>query len=137
MASNYQKTVLVAEDNPDDTELIQIAFECSDLPVNFQTVFNGQQAIDYLEGKDVYADRKQYPLPSVIISDIEMPYVSGIEFLAWLKKCSWLENIPVVLMSSARPEPIKYQLAQLGSSLFLEKTSHFRDLVDAVRSLVA
>ena len=69
------------------------AFERTGLDGSLNVVADGQQAIDYLAGKGVYADRREHPLPAVILLDLKLPVVSGFEVLAWLQRAAGVEKL--------------------------------------------
>ena len=118
---NRSALFLLVEDNETDVESVQMLFK--DSGHEMRVVSDGQQAIRYLSGKGVYSDRRQFPLPHLILLDLKMPRVNGFEFLKWLRLKSQgdLSLLPVVIMR-APDEPADLKLANdLGVSCYLTK----------------
>src|SRR2546425_9177589 len=78
-------TILLAEDNPDDVLLAEVAFERAGLTSRLLVVPNGEEAVRYLQGAGPYADRLQFPFPHPILLDLHMPKATGFEVLEWLR----------------------------------------------------
>jgi CheY-like chemotaxis protein len=121
--------VLVAEDNEDEAFLLDRAVnKLSDKPI-VRIVENGGEAIAYLRGEGKYADRNQYPFPNVLIVDLKMPVVSGMEVLKWLHDHEECAVIPsIVLSASADPRDIK-QSYVYAANAFFTKPNDFESLV--------
>jgi len=81
MESRYRATVLLAEDDPDDVLLTQIAFEKARLANPLMVVRDGEEVISYLAGEGVYADREKYPLPILLLLDLKIPKINGFQVL--------------------------------------------------------
>jgi len=118
-----QKTIfLYVEDSSDDVEFVRLTFRkegCGEL----QVVNDGQEAIDYLSGTGIYADREKYPIPHVILLDLKMPRVDGFGFLKWLHVESppHLKRLPVIVMStSSEPKDVD-RAYDLGVNCYLTK----------------
>src|SRR4030095_9597241 len=79
MASKTPGPILAVEDNPDDLFLLERAFEKADVQGHVQIARDGEEATDYLSGKGRYADRDRFPLPAIILLDLNMPKTSGLE----------------------------------------------------------
>src|ERR1700742_3810690 len=80
--------VLIVDDNSDDIELMRLAFEKAKAPCGVVSVPDGAEAIRYLAGEGEYADRKAFPIPLLILLDLNMPRVNGFDVLAWMQKNS-------------------------------------------------
>src|ERR1051325_11293477 len=103
-----QQTILLVDDSDNDLTLMSIAFRKAGLNSPLQVVHNGEEAIAYLAGKGRFADRKQFPLPAVMLLDLNMPMKDGFEVLDWLRKQPALKRVfPSVLTSSVRPEDVE------------------------------
>src|SRR5262245_6272471 len=127
--------ILIAEDNPVDAELLDRALTHAGLPGPVRFVEDGHEAIEYLEGRGGYANRKEFPFPKVIISDLKMPRVNGLELLQWLADHPQCCIIPTILLSSsAVSEDIKAAY-KLGANTYFEKPVSFDALQELVRSL--
>ncbi|MBD2775130.1 response regulator [Iningainema tapete] len=130
------KTVLLVEDDPSTRFLILDSFEMANLAVSFQVAKNGLEAVDYLSGKEPYSNRESYPLPVMILTNLNMPGMSGFELLAWVKQ-HVKKNLPVLVMSATDDPNHVIQAANLGAhSYFIKKLSSFDDLIDIVAKQV-
>lgn len=95
------KTVLIAEDNPDDVLLFDKACEKYKAGFLRQFVKDGGAAIAYLNGVGKFADRTRYPIPALMILDITMPGLSGFDVLRWIRLDENLKTLPVIIFSSS------------------------------------
>ena len=127
------KRVLIAEDDPSDVFLLQRAFAIAQVPATLHVVRDGQEAIDYLEGEDSYADRSTYPLPDLMLLDLKMPRLNGFDVLTWLRKKPGLKRLLVtVLTSSDHPTDIN-RAYDLGANSYLLKPHASSDLAELIR----
>src|SRR5258708_39753770 len=96
-------TILLAEDDENDVWFVKRALNWADIHNPVQVVHDGQEAIDYLQGRNAYADRERYPLPKLALLDIKMPGKGGFDVLKWLRNDAdeGLRRLPVVIMSSS------------------------------------
>jgi CheY-like chemotaxis protein len=122
-------TILLAEDNADDVFLMRRALRKAGITAQLHVAQNGEEAIDYLAGNGVYADRTQYPKPSIVILDIKMPKKTGLEVLEWLRKNSHVQVIPTVVMSASEIADDIQASYVLGANTFFMKPSSFDELV--------
>src|SRR4051812_10854871 len=97
-----QISILLAEDNRDDVFLMQRAFELAAIPNQLLVVNNGQEAVNYLAGKGVYAERGRYPLPGLLPLDLKMPWMDGFDVLSWLRRQRQFQTLPVVILTSSK-----------------------------------
>src|SRR5580765_1226063 len=113
--------VLLVEDNDDDVFLTQHAFERAGIDCFWQIAADGEEAISYLSGEGVFADREAYPSPMVILLDLKLPRKSGHEVLAWMGRQKSLQKvIRVVLTGSNNPADVDRSYA-LGANGYLFK----------------
>src|SRR6185295_4086868 len=98
-------TVLLAEDDPDDILLTQIAFEKARLANPLQVVRDGEEAIAYLSGQGPFSDRNRFPLPILLLLDLKMPKIPGFQVLEWLRRQPHLDRLPVAIMTSSDQDP--------------------------------
>jgi CheY-like chemotaxis protein len=127
--------ILYVEDDENDAFFMRLAFERSGLDVNLNIVTDGQQAIDYLSGNGEFADRQQHPMPCVVILDLNLPYWSGLEVLAWIRAQPILKDLPVVLFTASDQPRDRERAQELGADDFVTKPSLPTDLADFVRKI--
>lgn len=128
---NY--TILLVEDETNDAELIKMAFKKNELLNPVQWVRDGLEAIEYLNGEGVYANRAVYPFPEVLILDLKMPRMTGLELLEWIRDHPDYRVIPTIIMSSSRQEPDIKRAYELGANTYLVKPSSFNELTKLVK----
>lgn len=128
--------MLVIEDNPDDVLLIQRAFSRAKLATPLRVVENGEQAVAYLTGLGPYADRTVYPQPLLILLDLKLPLMSGLEVLAWRRQqAPQLQRIPVVVLTSSRESSDVNRAYELGANTYLLKPVRFQELLELIKQL--
>jgi CheY-like chemotaxis protein len=128
-------TILVVEDDPNDLFFLKRAFATLQTRCVMQAVGDGAEAIDYLRGVDDYAERSQFPVPSLILMDLKMPRVDGFEFLAWLRQEPELKMIPVVVLSSSNLAQDVRRAYELGANSFIVKLQDHTSLPEMLRTL--
>jgi len=125
-------TILVVEDSLDDFALLQLAFRRSAVPVNICHVPDGSQALRYLLGEGDYGDRRKHPLPQLILSDLKMPTMDGLELLRWVRNHGPNIHVPFVMLSSSKqPEDVLRAYEQRVNS-YLFKPGGLAELVELV-----
>ena len=130
-----QKTILIAENNPDELELLEVIFKVSNLDVSVQLTANGEEALNYLTGEKPYTDRNRYPLPALILTATRMPYRDGMSLLAWIKQQPELKAIPVIMLSSTGEKRERERAEKLGVSCYLVKPTELDELIDLVEAI--
>ncbi|MFQ4146096.1 response regulator [Chlorogloeopsis sp. ULAP02] len=132
-----QRTMLLAEDSTSDLMLVQRTLSRLDSPVALYVVRNGEEAIAYLQGEGEYANRQRYPFPDLVMTNMKMPRITGMELLAWIRQQPELQPLPVVVMSSSN-DPDEFERAtELHVNSYFVKPLRLEDLVETVRSIVA
>src|SRR5262245_27723433 len=121
MRRNGQFKILLVDDSLDDTFLIRRTLEKAGMGKLCNVVADGQEAIEYLCGEGVYADRATHPFPTVILSDLKMPRMSGFELLRWVRKHPECAVIPTILFTSSAIESDVQQAYQLGANAYMVK----------------
>lgn len=127
------RLILVVEDNPDDVLLLQRAFVKASILNPVHVLSDGESAVAYLEGTGEYADRLAYPLPSVILLDLKMPRLSGLEVLARIRDIPEVRKIPTVMLTSSREESDVSRAYDLGANSYIVKSERVLEMVQAVR----
>lgn len=131
--SNY-KSILLAEDNTEDVELTLEALSEYNLANEVVVVRDGAEALDYLYCKGPFKMRTPGN-PAVILLDIKMPKMDGLEVLRTIKGDGELKKIPVVMLTSSREEPDLAESYKLGVNAYVVKPVNFQDFVKAVKQL--
>lgn len=129
--------ILLVEDDLHDIFFIKRAFQKARLDSPLQVVTDGEEAIRYLRGEEKFSDRRSYPLPNLIITDIKMPRRNGFEVLEWVKtEGGLLKRIPVVVVSSSeRPADIN-RAYELGANAYMLKPVGFQVVEQLFESIV-
>ncbi len=127
--------VLLVEDNPTDAELTLRALRGKGLRNNFVVARDGQEALDFLFAQGAYADRNMGESPKLVLLDLRLPKVDGIEVLKKIKSDERTKAIPVVVLTSSRQEPDIKKCYQLGANSYIVKPVDFDKLVEAVSEL--
>ena len=128
------KYILLAEDNPNDAELTLAALSDSHMVNPVEVVHDGAEALDFLCRRGKYASRTQGD-PAVILLDIKMPKVDGLEVLQTIKKDPNLRLIPVVMLTSSREEADLARSYENGVNAYVVKPLDFDDFIRAVREI--
>lgn len=126
-------TILLVEDEENDATLVKMAFKRNNIPNPIQWVHDGLEAIDYLNGEGVYADRARYPFPEVLILDLKMPRMNGLELLTWVREHPEYRVIPTIIMTSSRQQPDIQNAYNLGANTYMIKPSSFEELARMVK----
>ena len=130
-------TVLHVDDDPNDLELLRAAAHKARVHFIIRTVEDGEQAIAYLTGAGIYADRKRHPLPSLILLDLKMPRASGFEILKWVRTQPQLKAMPIVVLSGSQLQEDMRQAYARGANSYLVKPLGFDALVGLVKNIDA
>ena len=128
------KNILLAEDNPNDAELTITAFSELNLANRVDLVVDGVEVLEYLRCEGKFKGRKPEH-PAVILLDIKMPRMNGIEVLQIIREDPELKFIPVVMLTSSREEQDLVQTYKLGINAYVVKPVDFSQFVDAVTNL--
>jgi CheY-like chemotaxis protein len=128
------KPILLVEDNPHDLELTLVALERSQLANDVIVMRDGADALDYLLRQGDYASRADGN-PAVLLLDLKLPKVDGLEVLKTVRDTAELRSIPVVMLTSSREEPDLVRAYELGVNAYVVKPVEFRDFVTAISDL--
>lgn len=127
------KPILLVEDNPRDIELTLAALERSQLANEVVIARDGVEAVDYLE--TCCADREKPELPAVVLLDIKLPRMDGIEVLERIKKDPRTARMPVVMLTASREEGDLVSSYRLGVNAFVVKPMDFKDFFKVIQDL--
>lgn len=131
---NELKTILLAEDNPQDVELTIEALKEHKLANQVVVVNDGVEVMEYLNYEGRFSNRKK-GLPVVLLLDIKMPRMDGIEALEVIRSNEKLKMLPVVMLTASREEPDLKKCYALGVNAYVVKPVNFRDFLDAVKHI--
>jgi two-component system, response regulator len=123
-----EKFVLLVEDNDNDVQLTKIAFRRCQIPNPLVVLADGRDALDYLFGRGQYADRDTSQQPAVILMDLKLTYMDGLEALKQVRQNPHTSRIPVVITSSTVNEDEIGDCKKLGADRFYAKPGHFPTL---------
>ena len=133
---NKHLVMLVAEDDPNDVTLLRHALKRNDIPARAEIVPDGDQVIKYLRGEGKYADRRAYPLPDLLLLDLKMPLVNGVEVLEWLRGQSEFAHVPVVMLSGSGLQADIEEDYRRGVRTYFTKPHSVAELGDLLRLIV-
>ena len=129
------RTILLVEDNPDDEELTLRALSRNNIGNHVVVVRDGQEAIDWLEATGPHAGRDVNHIPALILLDLKLPKVDGLEVLRRLRASPRTAIVPVVILTSSKEERDRASGYQSGANSYVQKPVNFTEFVDAVRQL--
>ena len=129
------KVILLVEDNSDDEELALLAFEKSRIANEVVVARDGVEALDYLFGTGAYAGRDVSNLPQVVLLDLKLPKVSGVEVLQRLRSDNRTRRIPVVILTASKEEQDVIEGYDLGANSYVRKPVNFNEFIEAVQNL--
>src|SRR2546423_5772052 len=127
--------VLLVEDDPNDALLVRKAAQKTLSGIPFLVVSNGQEAIQYLKGEGVYADRARFPFPDIVLLDLKMPVMNGFEVLRWVRSQPKLKRLPVIILTGSVHENDTKTAYEEGANSYLVKPGSFNDLVETMRNV--
>jgi two-component system, response regulator len=127
--------ILLIEDNPNDVELTLRALKKNNILNKIQVIDDGADAIDYLLRKGKYSNRNSKNEPKVIILDLKLPKINGLEILRLVKGEQNLKTIPVVVLTSSSEEQDVVESYKLGVNSYIVKPVDFEKFINAVKEL--
>jgi CheY-like chemotaxis protein len=130
-----EKVILLVEDNPDDEALTTRALVRNNIKNQVIVARDGVEALEYLFGTGAYAGRDPGVLPAIILLDLKLPKVDGLEVLRQLRADPRTRLAPVVILTSSSEEPDRIAGYSLGANSYIRKPVDFAQFVDAVRQL--
>jgi CheY-like chemotaxis protein len=129
------KVILLVEDNEDDIELTLRAFAKSNIINETIVARDGVAALDYLFARGQYAGRDELEMPAVILLDIKLPKIDGLEVLEKIRLNPLTKLIPVVILTSSREDRDRIECYGLGANSYIQKPVDFQRFVEAARQL--
>lgn len=133
--SAAMKTILLVEDNPDDELLTVRALKRNNILNEIVVAHDGVEALDYLLGTGVYAGRDMTVMPQIILLDLKLPKIDGLEVLRRLRADERTHLIPVIILTSSKEEIDLVRGYSLGANSYIRKPIDFESFVQAVQQL--
>lgn len=131
-----QKSVLLlVEDNPDDEELTLLAFEQSPVSNEVVVARDGVEALDYLFGTGMYANRDTSALPALILLDLQLPRINGLEVLQRLRSDERTKLVPVVILTTSNEQQDLIDSYSLGCNSYIRKPVDYDQFVTAIQQM--
>jgi len=118
---NTYPTILIAEDSESDQILIELGFEKAKFPFSIHFVPDGVHATEYLDAKGRYSNRAEFPAPIVLLTDLKMPRMNGLELLAWVREHERWQNLPVIVITGSNQSEDLRQAMELGANSYVVK----------------
>jgi CheY-like chemotaxis protein len=129
------RPILVVEDDPVDREMIELAFKRAAVENPIVTVSDGQEALDYLNAKGRFRDRRTQDIPAVIVLDLDMPLMGGHEFLSLIKTQPDFALIPIVVLTTSQFDRDLIQSYASGANSCITKPGDFAQLIEIARAI--
>ena len=129
------KPILLVEDNPDDEALTLRAFRKNNITTEIVVARDGVEALDYLFATGTYAGLGEARMPQVILLDLKLPRIDGLEVLRQVRTDDRTRLLPVVVLTSSKEEQDLVQSYRLGANSYVRKPVNFDEFMDAARQL--
>ena len=126
---------MLVEDNPDYVILTERAFKKNNISNKVIVAKDGVEALDYLFGKGMYAGRDVKDMPVVILLDLKLPKISGLEVLKTIRQNEFTKLLPVVILTSSAQEEDVVNGYKLGANSYVRKPVDFKEFVEAIKLL--
>lgn len=127
--------VLHVEDEPSDRLIVSLAFQKAAPNVKLHAVVNGDDAICYLSGQGIYANRELHPMPVLVLLDLKLPRKSGLEVLEWIRKQPSLSALPVFMLTSSQESSDLDRAYALGANSYLVKSVDLTEMRRLVKGI--
>jgi two-component system response regulator len=128
-------TILLVEDNPDDVELTLRALKMNNIKNDVKVAYDGAEALDFLFGTGKYSGRDLTAMPTVILLDLQLPKVGGLEVLRQIRADERTKLLPVVILTSSKQEQDLVTGYSLGANSYVRKPVDFNQFSEAVSHL--
>lgn len=135
MTPGFARPVLLVDDDPDDRFLLRQAWEESGRPTPLVELTDGAAATAYLSGNGEYADRAAHPLPAFILLDVNLPGVSGLSLLDWIRRSSSVPLVPVLMLSASAAPGDVCEAYRRGANTYLVKPSSLAALTEMLKDV--
>ncbi len=129
------RNILLVEDDENDVFFFKRAMKLAGWTDPLQVVQDGKQAIEYLNGTGQFFRREEFSLPALVLLDLKLPYLSGLEVLKWIREHPTFKQLTVIMLTSSREEVDIERACELGANAYVVKPSGADDLLDLVKSI--
>lgn len=133
LIEHSEPAILIVEDDVNDQNFIQRAFKQSGVVNHLSVVNDGEEATAYLRGLALYADRTLHPLPRLIITDLKMPRMGGIDLLEWMSAREEFRLIPTIVLTSSNNQEDIARAYEHGAKGYIIKPVQFAELAKLMR----
>jgi two-component system response regulator len=130
-----QKLILLVEDNPDDEALTLRAFHKNNLMNKVVVARDGEEALDYLFRRGAYSERDPHEVPEIVLLDLKLPKVDGMEVLRQIRADAHTRLLPVIILTSSKEEQDLIEGYREGANSYVRKPVDFKQFLEAVRQL--
>jgi two-component system response regulator len=130
-----ERTILLVEDNSDDEVLTLRALKKNNIQNRVVVVRDGEAALDFLMGRGEFADRDIYDLPQIVLLDLKLPKLDGLQVLRIIRDTAHTKRLPVVVLTSSKEESDLITGYNLGANSYVRKPVDFEQFIEAVRQL--
>src|SRR6185369_1603823 len=130
---SHQAPILVVEDSDDHVLLLRLAFEKAGILNPVQVVSSGEDAVAYLAGTVRYSDWKEFPLPSMVLLDLKLPGLDGLDVLRWIRQQPGLKGLRVAMLTSSDLGQEINTAYEIGVNVFLTKPVDLEKLVEMLK----
>jgi CheY-like chemotaxis protein len=130
-------TILYVDDDDNDVLLLKHALRCAKLIFDVQVVNDPENASAYLDGDGKFSDRTLHPLPELVLLDLKMPRMHGLEILAWIRRHPRFKELVVVVLTASNHVPEINRAYELGANSYLIKPVELGELVGIIRGMIA
>ncbi|MGB0384554.1 MAG: response regulator [Ardenticatenaceae bacterium] len=127
--------ILLVEDNKHDVRIARRAWRVNRISNELYVVPHGQACLDFLRHEGKYSDPKQFPRPGIILMDIRMPVMDGIECLQAIKSDPQLQLLPVIMLTTSKEDADRVRSYKLGCNTFIQKPVDFDKMVEAMKAI--
>jgi two-component system response regulator len=129
------REILLVEDNPDDAKLTLRAFQRNQIANSVTVVHDGIEALDFLFARGVYAGRRGKPLPTLVLLDLKLPKLEGLDVLKAIRADPRTRLVPVVILTSSQEEEDRISGYSLGANSYVRKPVDFVEFMEAAKVL--
>lgn len=127
--------ILLVEDNSDDAELTRIAFEEANICNDIAIVSDGEEALDYLFATGKYSDRDMNDMPAVILLDLKLPKINGLDVLKRIREDERTNCLPVIILTSSKEDEDVISSYRTGANAYVRKPVDYNRFVEAANTL--